>query len=58
MKGLLFWVWEGSSFLFTFFHITGIDPSLAIRITPSVSRHYDAFPKIAIQNGRKNALWE
>ena len=40
-----------------FFYL-GIDPLLAIRITPSVSRHYDAFPKIAIQSGRKNALWE
>lgn len=42
MKGLLSWVWEGSSFLFTFFHITVIDPSLALKMTSFVSRHYDA----------------
>ena len=41
MKGPPFRVWDGSPFLFTFFHITGIDPSLAIRITPSVFCHYD-----------------
>ena len=58
MKRLLSWVWEGSSFQVTVFLTAVTDSSLAFRMTPSVSRHYDAFPKIVIQNGRKNALWE
>lgn len=48
MKGLLSWVWEGSSFQLTVFLTAVTDSSLAFRMTPSVSRHYDAFPKIVI----------
>ncbi|MFQ7467631.1 hypothetical protein [Dialister sp.] len=49
------------------FPTTGTDPSLMLRMTLFVLRHYDAFrspllvtcfPKIVILNGGKNALWE
>ena len=52
---------------FTVFPTTVIDSSLALRMTPFVLRHYDAFrspllvtcfPQIVILNGGKNALWE
>ena len=46
---------------------TGIDPSLPLWMTPFVLRYHDVFrssslvtcfPKIVIQNGGKNAVWE
>lgn len=40
MKGPPFRVWEGSPFQFIFFFITAIDPSLALRMTSFVSRHF------------------
>lgn len=49
------------------FLTTGTDPSLALRMTPFVLRHYDAFRspllvtcflQIVILNGGKHALWE
>ena len=52
---------------FTVFPTTVTDSSLALRMTPFVLRHYDAFrspllvtcfPQIVILNGGKNALWE
>ena len=56
-----------SFYLLTAFPTTVIDSSLALRMTPFVLRHYDAFrspllvtcfPQIVILNGGKNALWE
>ena len=56
-----------SFYLLTAFLTTVIDSSLALRMTPFVLRHYDAFrspllvtcfPQIVILNGGKNALWE
>ena len=52
---------------FTVFPTTVTDSSLALRMTPFVLRHYDAFrspllvtcfPQIVIQSGSKNAVWE
>ena len=56
-----------SFYLLTAFLTTVIDSSLALRMTPFVLRHYDAFrspllvmcfPQIVILNGGKHALWE
>ena len=49
------------------FLTTVADPSLPLWMTPFVLRHHDVFrslslvtcfPKIVIQNGGKNAVWE
>ena len=49
------------------FLTTVTDPSHSFRMTPFVLRHHDVFrspslvtcfPKIVIQNGGKNAVWE
>ena len=54
-------------YLLTAFPTTVIDSSLALRMTPFVLRHYEAFrspllvtcfPQIVILNGGKHALWE
>ena len=56
-----------SFYLLTAFPTTVIDSSLALRMTPFVLRHYDAFrspllvtcfPQIVILNGGKNAVQE
>ena len=40
------------------FLIAGTDPSHLLRMTINVSFIMTCFPKIVIQNGGKNALWE
>lgn len=40
MKGLLSWVWEGSSFQLTVFLTAVTDPSLAFRMTPCHECHF------------------
>ncbi len=40
------------------FLTTGADPSHSLRMTINVSLIMTCFPKIVIQNGRKNAVWE
>lgn len=46
MKGLLSWVWEGSSFQLTVFLTAVTDPSLAFRMTPCHECHFIGRQKI------------
>ena len=48
----------GQEHLFPFYFIRVTDPSRPLMMTISVSFIMTCFPKIVIQNGGKNALWE